>query len=566
LLAIFLLALMPVYAIGMSIHSWGLSMVRRSVEERSLAQLEVYIGGFESDLTRLIMLQVDMLAGIELAWLSNMNSVMSGYERGKAVNDLQKRLLYLSSASAYSVAATARIQSLGMAVESAGQVRALTEKDRMFLQAAAPRTGLHIYGGDDLYTSTTFRIRDNEALYNVTVQLSQERIAHELEQLNASGGVGMAIFDGGALTVGTGVPEAWDRGEVAGQLLSRLAADGRQSGLADIEVGGVPYLLLYSRCDKFGLAACNLISASALYEPASSFATMLWMFLIAGIAVLLLFAVFVRRSIHRPMQLLVDAFRQMESGSTSPVAINYSGNDEYGYLFEQFNHMLGTLGELIERSYRQDIMLRDAELKHLQAQINPHFLYNSYFLLHRMIQRQDNERASQFSSYLGEYLRYVTRNAASQAPLPQEVGHARTYARIQALRFDGRIEVEFGELPQGFSERRAPRLILQPLVENAFGHGLRNKRSGGLLRVSFCAAGPCELHALVEDNGDELGDSDIGRLAELCGGRRDGAEYTALLNIHHRLRLQHGERSGLSFSRSELGGLCVRLAIVFREG
>ncbi|MFV0401212.1 MAG: sensor histidine kinase [Oscillospiraceae bacterium] len=566
LLIVFLLTLLPVYVIGMLIYSWGLSATRQSVEERSLSQLEVYTSSFENDIQRLVTLQIDLLNSIEVAWLANMNSVMSDYERGKAINDLQKRLTYLSAASSYAIDATACIPSLDMVVESTGGARAFTVQDDALMQIQAPKSGLPIVIQDDLvYTSTAFRLRGDQAIYNIAVQLSQKQILEELHQINSTDGIALAIF-GDSLMMDTGLPGGWDEVETTGTLLEKIDGQAVGSGLLDVRLNGTHYLMLFSRCDKLEFTVCNLIDRNVLYEPANRFIMLLWIFVVVGLAVLLLFAIFVRSSIHRPMQLLMDAFRQMEKNDLN-ATIDYPRNDEYGYLFEQFNHMLGTLSELIEQSYEQTIMLRNAELKQLQAQINPHFLYNSYFLLHRMIQRQDNERAALFSSYLGKYMKYITRNAASQISLRQEVGHARTYTDIQALRFEGRIHVEFGELPEGFSERTVPRLILQPLMENAFEHGLRNKRAGGLLTVRFAREEKNTLHVLVEDNGEELTDADMETLSEVRGQQRMGnMEYTAVLNIHHRLCLALSEGSGLRFFRSELGGLGVCLTLCFKEG
>jgi hypothetical protein len=93
-------------------------------------------------------------------------------------------------------------------------------------------------------------------------------------------------------------------------------------------------------------------------------------------------------------------------------------------LYGAFNQMVRKLGALIDQSYKQKILVQKAQLKQLQAQINPHFLYNSYFILHRMVTEEDTENAARFSRQLGMYLRYITRDAEEEVPLSSEIEEA----------------------------------------------------------------------------------------------------------------------------------------------
>ena len=136
--------------------------------------------------------------------------------------------------------------------------------------------------------------------------------------------------------------------------------------------------------------------------------------------------------------------------------------------------------------------------------------------------------------------------------------HARIYAKIQQMRFGSRISVEFGEVPDTVRQLLAPRLILQPVLENAFEHGMRDVVEGGLIRVRFYdESGSCVI--TVEDNSDVLSEADLNRLIE---SMEDVAgEVTALKNICHRLKLRSDDGLGFELLRSPLGGLCVRMII-----
>jgi two-component system sensor histidine kinase YesM len=233
------------------------------------------------------------------------------------------------------------------------------------------------------------------------------------------------------------------------------------------------------------------------------------------------------------------------------------------YLYAGFNDMAENLQNLIEQVYQQKILTQNAELKQLQAQINPHFLYNSFFLLPRMIKREDIPNAAKFSKMIGDYFQFITRNSETEVTLSGEAAHARIYTDIQALRFEGRIRAEFGELPAEMANIYVPKLILQPIIENAFEHGLKNKASGGLLAVAFQKIENGFMIS-INDNGDELPEDELDKLNNALSNINVETENTGLINIHRRIRLMYGGESGIRASRSEMGGLNVTIA-VFRE-
>ncbi len=223
--------------------------------------------------------------------------------------------------------------------------------------------------------------------------------------------------------------------------------------------------------------------------------------------------------------------------------------------------MAGHLETLIDEVYSQKLLLQKAEFKQLQAQINPHFLYNSFFMLQRMIKNRMQEEAIQVSRELGVYFQYITRNNSDFVYFKDEYNHARIYSNIQAMRFDGRITTEFGELPSAYELLQVPRLILQPLIENAYNYGLENKLSNGFLRVSF-HPGNKGIHIIIEDNGEELTDEKIIQInnsLKLSTNFIDSAEVTGLINIYKRIQTFFKNESTLFITRSDLGGLRVSI-------
>ena len=186
-------------------------------------------------------------------------------------------------------------------------------------------------------------------------------------------------------------------------------------------------------------------------------------------------------------------------------------------------------------------------------------MYNSFFVLSRRIKRKDYENAEILARHLGNYFQYLTRNGADYIPLRQEAEHAISYSAIQDARFSRRIHVRFEEVPEEMADIMLPRLVLQPLLENAFKNGLEEKVRDGLLLVRFVETED-EWQVWVEDNGENIPDE---RLEEIAGqiARGRGSEITALANIHRRLQIYYHGLSGIRVLRSALGGMAALIYI-----
>lgn len=294
-----------------------------------------------------------------------------------------------------------------------------------------------------------------------------------------------------------------------------------------------------------------------------------YLYLYFSLFVLIICCVFLWGSytiIQKPIQTLIRAFQDINNRNYN-VRIFSKNNSDFTYLYNEFNHMAKQLGTLIEKDYQQQLLLNKAELKQLQAQINPHFLYNSLFLLRRMIQDELYEEARHMSDTLGQYFQYITRNSQDYMPLNQEYHHAILYCEIQKLRFEGRIRVETDDLSDEYSSILVPKLIIQPILENAFNYGLRNKVDDGLLKVTV-SNHDSELIISIEDNGEDLSDALLEKIQTNLRTASTGdplREMTGILNIQRRLSIYSDGSSHLTAIRSPLGGLCIQLFLPIQQ-
>lgn len=282
------------------------------------------------------------------------------------------------------------------------------------------------------------------------------------------------------------------------------------------------------------------------------------------IAVILLSIIFAFllffRKIFRPLEvLLVDAFGQIKRSNFS-YRIPLPGKGEvFRNLYENFNYMAERIDVLISRELKQQILINQANFKHLQDQINPHFMYNSYFLLYRLIKKRDIEGSLVVCENLGNFFQYITRDSGDSKSLEEEIRHARSYAVIQAYRFQNKIQIDFPELPEKYGYVEVPRLIVQPLIENVFKYvvGDLDEEEEVQLRVSY-EENEEDLLVIVENSGS-ISDEMLKQIQTRIEQPEEGAEVTALVNINSRLNLFFKQKSSLAVRKSSLGGLKIIL-------
>lgn len=269
----------------------------------------------------------------------------------------------------------------------------------------------------------------------------------------------------------------------------------------------------------------------------------------------------------KPIQEFSISFHKIENNQFD-TRMETPALKDFQYVYDSFNTMAEKLDYLIQNELKQQLLLQNAQLKQLQAQINPHFLYNSFFMLNQMIAREMNDSAKELSRELGIYFKYITRNYQDEALLADEYQHAWIYTQIQARRFEGRIRIEIEALPETCQNRMVPKLIFQPILENAFQHGLEHKIRGGIVQMKFMSHQE-SLQIVIEDNGECLTDEILQRLQEDLIKILDNAlqeETTGLLNIGKRLQLYYQDKHVMEFSRSHLGGLRVALILPTKGG
>ncbi|HIW31589.1 MAG TPA: histidine kinase, partial [Candidatus Paenibacillus intestinavium] len=229
----------------------------------------------------------------------------------------------------------------------------------------------------------------------------------------------------------------------------------------------------------------------------------------------------------------------------------------FSYLFERFNDMTAETERLIEKVYMEELRLREANVKQLQSQINPHFLYNCFALIRSLARLNKTESVMTISMHLSKYYRYTTRIEKLTATLDEELQLLRSYLEIQQFHIQHmsyRIEI-----PESMLDLEIPRLLLQPIAENAVLHGIEQYDGDGLITIWAETIG--NVHSIiVEDNGVGMTVEQLEKLEHKLIETPDDNSGCALWNIRQRMIFQFGSEASIRFTIRPEGGLTVRLS------
>lgn len=558
----FLLAIVPVYAAALYMNESGLRSVEQEITHSLNAKTHFFIRTLEQELRSTVQLMNDLSQDSDLQKLSTIAPAMSRSEYFQSINRLQGKMRLLQNSNQYMQEAKTYVPLIGKTIEQVSYEGAMPTEQ---MEALARRPdGIVFEWENKLQLGMVYPERwrtETAPNFVIAAELSVPKLQSALLQL-ASG-------DGGAVLLGG--DRSWALSpEGGGTIGNRLAGHIDMKALTNTEFSKVPYntkavidgAAYWVSAERSAFLNADLV----IYVPEAEFLGPLGKYRIlffglSGFSLLVVigFSGWIYSRIHQPLQRMVRAFRSIDFDSPRMV-LRHKHHDEFHYLYEQFNHMVKRLQALIHEVFEQKIRSQRSELKQLQSQINPHFLYNSFFTLHQMGAMQDYDNIVRFTRHLGEYFRYITRNAADEVPLKAEVGHAKAYVDIQTIRFHNRISAHWDDIPATWEQLHVPLLILQPLIENAYEHGLEEREAGGQIRITM-AADRQTLHIIVEDNGERLTDEKLSGLQAMIETPDWKGEITGLSNVHRRLQLKFGPESGLTFSRSRLGGLRIDMKL-----
>lgn len=335
--------------------------------------------------------------------------------------------------------------------------------------------------------------------------------------------------------------------------LDRQELGHRGSFTASIE--GTDNLVYYVESDMLD---CYLVDCVPIAQTLSSILGSQKLFYGSACVLVLtsiLFAFLIYRNVQSPLTRLNRGLAKIKEGDFS-IRLSPEKGTDFQPVFTGFNEMAAQMQLLVENVYQQQLISRDARMKQMQSQINPHFLYNCLFFIANMARLENCEAVERMSVNLGEYFKYTTRLENPVAKFSEEITLLENYLEIQKLRMP-RISYEISVDPRLLS-LEVPRLLLQPLVENAVIHGLEPKPEGGRVWIE----GSMEKNLAVirvSDSGVGLTAEEAAALNAQLGQPMTREMGYGAWNICQRLLLRYGAGAQLKYEPNEAGGTTVKL-------
>lgn len=286
-------------------------------------------------------------------------------------------------------------------------------------------------------------------------------------------------------------------------------------------------------------------------------------FSLLGMGIVLILVIilsyYIPRSITMPIARISRVTDQVAKGNLSVRAAAESGA-EARMLSDSLNAMIDKINELLDQVTTEQIRLRKAEFELLQAQINPHFLYNTLDTIVWLAEAGDQKRVVSMVGNLSDFFRTSLNQGKDIISIREELAHVRSYLEIQQVRYQDILRYEI-TVPEDIYEYKIPKITIQPLVENALYHGIKNKRGQGTITVSG-KRNENGFVLYVRDNGIGMTQE---RLKEVRAGIQKlsytGKEIYGLYNVNERIRLNFGETYGISIESTYGEGTCVSISL-----
>jgi len=266
--------------------------------------------------------------------------------------------------------------------------------------------------------------------------------------------------------------------------------------------------------------------------------------------------------VTRPIDKLAEAHSLVQSGQRGYEIAQASPNTEFAKLYDHFNAMSADLKHQFEQSYLEQQASQRAQIKALQSQINPHFLNNTLEIINWEARFAGNDRVSAMIEALSTMLdAALDRDGRTQIPLREELGYVDAYLYIIRERL-GESFIVHKEIDDSILELAIPRLILQPIVENAVEHDITRNRGGNLWVRAYCTV--TDLVVEVEHDG-QLNDADREKVSKLLANPESGSNRVGLSNVVRRINLIYGKAGDVSLGETGKGTILARVCVPFSE-
>lgn len=325
--------------------------------------------------------------------------------------------------------------------------------------------------------------------------------------------------------------------------LSRVIQNYYDSNTLEQEYGD--YYLIHVGQSENNLEACALVSQSLLTATQKSLNRSLLVIMVMMLGLVGVFVMLLSRWLTRPTEQMLATIERIKNGETQLRVQPVGWSEELKVLGTEFNDMLDRVQAMAQEEYKYRLMVERTEYKMLQAQINPHFLYNTLNTMSGIATAQNCPLVSGLCHSLSAVFRYSLNMTDEFSTVQKEMEHVRNYLYVMDVRSGSDVAYEY-QIAEETLQDQLPRICLQPIVENAITHGLRNVRRKDKKLTISAAHEDGLLVICVEDNGTGMDAEEMNRLLEKNDPKRvETGVSIGILNVNARLKRVFGEEYGI---------------------
>lgn len=331
-----------------------------------------------------------------------------------------------------------------------------------------------------------------------------------------------------------------------------------QTDVLNMGNGDSARLYTISRSDTTGWTVVSCSYISELLKKSEEAQKIYMLMAVLLVAIALLISSFMAKSITQPILKLQSSMALIQEGNFRAGNVEVESRNEIGSLTETFNVMTLRIQELMEQNINEQKAKRKSEMKALQSQINPHFLYNTLDSIIWMAESGKNEEVVLMTASLARLLRQNISNEEEEISIFEEVEYCRNYLTIQKMRYKDKLEFRI-DVASEITSCQIIKLVLQPLIENAIYHGLKYKESKGLLELIGYAAGE-DIIFEIRDNGVGMDEETLNHIFErhTVNYRSNGV---GVYNVERRIKLTYGQEYGITYKSRPGEGTVARVCI-----
>ncbi|MBS4195146.1 sensor histidine kinase [Lederbergia citri] len=335
----------------------------------------------------------------------------------------------------------------------------------------------------------------------------------------------------------------------------------QERGFLIHEMQGKKYFITFHLSSSSGLTYYNIVPYDNIAEKTKIFTHIMTLFIVLMIGLTVFVSRRAAQAISKPIEELTEKMKQVQNGKFEDLYFetDHYQKDEIGQMQKNFALMLEEIKGLIKENYQKQLIIKETQYKALQAQINPHFLYNTLDSINWLARMNKQDKISSLAEALGNMMRNIISKKAPLITIEEEFDIVHHYITIQKYRYENRLHFSVFGL-EDIKKCSIPKLTIQPIIENAIQHGLEEIVSECDI-VIHCEIDEDLLHIIVNDNGPGMDEETIETIFE--GRIKSKGSGIGLYNINERIKLMFGDDYGIHIESKKGEGTTVTVTLPF---